>query len=155
MIVFALDCGYTNSGYCVFDTQNEVFLEIDHIVAKHDLFSEKLLMIHDRIKSVFDQFHPEFCVFEEPVFLGKGKTGALLHQALGVVKLIAAQEHSEIIGYTAPHVKKLCTGDGKADKKKIEHEVCNHFKLDSSVFPSNHASDAVAVLLCFLKTKIS
>jgi crossover junction endodeoxyribonuclease RuvC len=150
MILIGTDCGVINNSYCVIDTTTLTILEVGDVVSKHKLLQDKLLNIDNKYGELFNKYKPEVFVYEEPCFIGRGVNGTNISQALGVIKLNAAKVGATIISYSATHIKKQVTGDGKADKELVASNAANYFKVDKSIFLSDHSSDSAAIGMCYL-----
>jgi crossover junction endodeoxyribonuclease RuvC len=150
MILIGTDCGIRNNSYCVIDTTTLTILEVGDVVSKHKLLQDKLLNIDNKYSELFNKYKPEVFVYEEPCFIGRGVNGTNISQALGVIKLNAAKVGATIVSYSATHIKKQVTGDGKADKELVASNAANYFKVDKSIFLSDHSSDSAAIGMCYL-----
>lgn len=150
MILLSSDIGSVNNSYCVIDTTTLTILDVGDVVSKHKLLQDKLLNIDNEYNKLFNKYKPEVFVYEEPCFIGRGVNGTNISQALGVIKLNAAKVGATITSYSATKIKKQVTGDGKADKELVASNAANFFKVDKSIFLSDHSSDSAAIGMCYL-----
>jgi crossover junction endodeoxyribonuclease RuvC len=90
---------------------------------------------------------------EKIFFARNAKTAIRVGQALGVMLLSAEQMKTEIAEYAPGRIKKVVTGDGRADKKVIQKFVRKALgaKVRSKKGKKTHfdnAADGLAVALC-------
>ena len=67
--------------------------------------------------------------------------------ARGVICLAAAEHDIPVVDYSATHVKKMLTGNGRAPKAQVQHAVQRELPLDQLPDPPDVA-DALAIAMC-------
>ena len=72
-------------------------------------------------------------------------------QTMGVIKLAAHKNKSEVYEYPPLRVKMVITGSGKAQKTDVQSKVRKALSLRKIPRPT-HAADALAVAICHAKT---
>lgn len=103
----------------------------------HADLTEVMLELRPGLVSVESVFsHPE-----------RAATGVRMGHARGVILLAAAQQGIELVEHAPTQVKKALTGDGKADKARMQAAVVTRCGLDSKPEPPDVA-DALAIALC-------
>lgn len=109
--------------------------------------SERLVEIHDGLRSVIDQWEPVEAAVEE-TFVNKNPTSTLkLGLARGVVLLTPALFGLKVAEYPANLVKKSVVGAGHAAKEQVQMMV-RVLLPASGAAESADAADALAVAIC-------
>ena len=110
-----------------------------------DALAARLLVIHDGLMRILDQFRPDEAAVEV-TFVSKDARATLkLGQARGVVMLAPARAGLPVFEYAANLVKKSVTGAGHADKRQIAMMVG---RLLPGAEATADAADALAVAIC-------
>lgn len=155
-ILLSLDVGSTNNAYSVYDTVTKQVLEVQDVTADNTNYpnvENKISYAHHTLSEVFKKYGVSICIYEQ--FVGKGSTAAAIYQVLGGIKLAATNNNVQLLSYTAPQVKRLVTGNGKADKADIAKVVNTAFNLNLpySKKSQTHKTDSLGVLYCYLRDK--
>lgn len=111
-------------------------------------FPGRLQYLHDRVRSVIDEFKPEALVMEKPIFCQNIKTALTLGQAGGMAVLAAAETGLQFYEFTPLEVKKAVTGNGRAAKDQVSRMVQVLLAHDEPL-DSEHVSDALACAICY------
>jgi crossover junction endodeoxyribonuclease RuvC len=86
----------------------------------------------------------------EQLFFNKNvRTALAVGHARGVVLLTLAQANVPVYEYTPLEVKQAVTGNGRADKRQVQHMVTLLLSLSKIPKPDD-AADALAIALCHL-----
>lgn len=115
---------------------------------KHKEAADRLLQIRRELLSLIKEFKPDFAVVERLFFSRNQKTAIAVAEARGVITMTLAEQ---TIGYqqlTPNEIKSSVTGNGKADKKQIQHMVQQILNLDRIPEPDD-AADGLALALCY------
>jgi crossover junction endodeoxyribonuclease RuvC len=156
MLILGIDPGTATTGYgTVSITKNgPVALDWGLIeTAKEQSPSQRLLFIHQSMLALVTKLKPNVIAIERIFFATNAKTAIRVGQAQGVMLLAAATTNADIVEYAPGTIKKLVTGDGRADKKMIQQTLRQVFgaKVRSEKRKKTHfdnAADALAVALC-------
>jgi crossover junction endodeoxyribonuclease RuvC len=102
---------------------------------------------------LFRKHNPDVMAIEKIFFARNAKTAIRVGQALGVMLFSASKAKTEIVEYAPGRIKKVVTGDGRADKKIIQKYVRKALgaKVRSKKGKKTHfdnAADGLAVALC-------
>lgn len=151
-MILSLDPGLVNIGYSIYDEDNKKILKTGELVNREDSFLKKLKEIYIYFKAYFEKYSINTFVYEKPVFLGRGENGILISYCLAIILLLCSLNETKVFCYTPKKVKKEVTGEGTSDKHQVAKKVSEYFKIENK-FSSNHASDSLAVLICYLKIK--
>ena len=149
MILLSADIGLVTNGISIYDLSDNKLLKYFDFFSRQKKIEDKLNNIYDIYTKTFSQYRPSCYIYEEPCIVNRGVNGTLVPQALGVMKLVAKQHDSNIFSYSPKFVKKKVTGDGNAIKSVIAKSVSEYFDINNK-FTSDHVSDSLAVLICYL-----
>jgi crossover junction endodeoxyribonuclease RuvC len=110
---------------------------------------KRLDVIDKAITVMYEAYQPFAAVIRERGFSQHAATTQALFKVVGVSEL-NLRDHT-IIEIPPTTVKKILTGDGKADKLAVAVAVRRLLKLpDDFVFKTDDESDACAVILAYL-----
>ncbi|GAA6622847.1 crossover junction endodeoxyribonuclease RuvC [Scytonema sp. NUACC26] len=152
MLIFGLDPGVTNIGYSIYSTIDKQVLESSEITAKQHELEDKLVHVYNKFNELIEKYQFKMLSYEQPVFVGRGTTGERINRVLGVILLLCRLNGIQTLSYTAPQLKKKTTGNGKADKHDVESAVAKYFNINNK-FSTNHASDSLGAIMCYLLDK--
>ena len=161
MNVLGIDPGTATTGYGV------VRLSKDGVVAvgfglietsKDGSPGRRLEVIHSELVKIIAKFKPDVMAIEKLFFAANAKTAIRVGQAQGAMLLAAANESVEVFEYAPGSIKKMVTGDGRADKKTIQRNLRKILGNGIRSAPRkrthfDNAADALAVALCHLATE--
>ncbi len=156
MIVLGIDPGTATTGYSILEVNGHglIPLEFDLIeTAKTFTHAERLSMIYDHTKEIIRVNHPDVMAIEKIFFSNNAKTAISVGQAQGVMFLAAADFKLPIAEYAPGTIKKIVSGNGRADKKEVQRALREIFgaKVRSKAKKKTHfdnAADALAVAYC-------
>jgi len=157
MKILGIDPGTATTGYGVIKVNKNKKLE----VLKFDLIetdkngspSKRLETIHKEMLQIFKKYKPDVMAIEKLFFAANAKTAIRVGQAQGIMLLAAANNNTEVFEYAPASIKKILTGDGRADKRKIQKHlrILLGNKIRSRPKKKTHfdnAADALAVAVC-------
>jgi len=157
MKILGIDPGTATTGYGVIKVNKNKKLE----VLKFDLIetdkngspSKRLETIHKEMLQIFKKYKPDVMAIEKLFFAANAKTAIRVGQAQGIMLLAAANNNTEVFEYAPASIKKILTGDGRADKRKIQKHlrILLGNKIRSKPKKKTHfdnAADALAVAVC-------
>ncbi|MBW4600949.1 MAG: crossover junction endodeoxyribonuclease RuvC [Calothrix sp. FI2-JRJ7] len=148
MKILAIDTGYSNLGYTIYDiNQKQLILVETFTTSKDKNFEQKLVSIFGFFRNLIVEHKPNILVYENPIM--SNATGAKIQNAIGLLLYLAAFNKMKVVSYSATEIKKVVTGSGKADKQQIMDNVASRFYISYN-FTSDHASDSAAVCLTYL-----
>jgi crossover junction endodeoxyribonuclease RuvC len=152
MRVLGIDPGATATGYGLVELEGDTLsaLRFGAIIAPSKLaFPERLLRIHQELRTLLAAEHPD-CAAVEAVFFARNVQSALrLGQARGVALLALAEAGLPIHEYSALEVKQAVTSYGQAGKEQVQEMVRMLLDLPEAPAPAD-AADALAVAICHL-----
>lgn len=159
MIVLGIDPGTATTGYGILEVNGHGLVprEFDLIeTQKSFTHAERLSMIYDHIHEIIRVTSPDVMAIEKIFFATNAKTAIAVGQAQGVMFLAAADFKLPIVEYAPGTIKKVVTGDGRADKKVVQQALRSIFGagIRSNAKKKTHfdnAADALAVAYCHVK----
>lgn len=108
--------------------------------------AERLAAIAAAIAALLVEHQPELVALER-VFHGKNARSLIvLAEARGAILAAVAKSGTPIAEVTPAMVKSVVTGDGRADKQRVERMIRLQLGLGTADLPSD-ASDALAVAI--------
>lgn len=168
MLIIGIDPGTATTGYGIIKVPDDILsreynydLELvtyDNISTSKDLPAEhRLLLIHDKLCHILEQYKPDQMVIEMLFFGANTRTAISVGQARGVLMLCAAKYNIPVTEYTGLQVKLMVAGGGRADKKQVHEGVrkflgTNGVKRNVLATPKgghlDDATDALAIAIC-------
>jgi crossover junction endodeoxyribonuclease RuvC len=127
MLILGIDPGTATTGWGLVkknDTTDFEILEWGLIETNKETAPHiRLHEIHEQMLSLLDKFHPDVLVMERVFLFNNAKTVIRVSQAQGVILAACANYKVEVFEYAPASIKKLITGNGRADKKQMEAAV--------------------------------
>lgn len=127
MLILGIDPGTATTGWGLvekLDGKDFEVLEWGLIETNKDTAPHiRLHEIHEQMLSLLDKFKPNVLVMEKVFLFNNAKTVIRVSQAQGVILLSCANYSIEVIEYAPATIKKLITGNGRANKKEMEVKV--------------------------------
>ena len=150
MNILGIDPGLATTGFAVLEmngrTKKLLTVGVIRTPAKHE-FGERLSEIYDDLTGLIREYKPELCAIEQLFFSKNVTTGIQVSHARGVIILALGKAKIPVTEYTPSAMKRLLTGNGKADKKSIQKMVMLELGLAKAPHPDD-AADAVSLALC-------
>ncbi len=144
--IIGIDPGSYNTGYGIVEIIGSkiVYLDSGCIVAKSNVFFDRLKMIYFKILDILINYKPIDLVIEK-TFIYKNYSSVIrLNQINGVIILAAIINFISIFEYSITEIRKSVTNKGNVSKSYINKNICNLFKIDKLNF---HITDALAVAI--------
>jgi crossover junction endodeoxyribonuclease RuvC len=163
MIVLGIDPGTATTGYGILEVKGQGLmpLEFDIIeTKKHFTHAERLSMIYDHIREIIRKSEPDVMAIEKIFFATNAKTAIAVGQAQGVMFLAANDFKLPVVEYAPGTIKKIVSGNGRADKKAMQQALRSIFgaSIRSKAKRKTHfdnAADALAVAYCHVKMTVN
>ena len=149
MRILGIDPGIGRMGWGIVDENGSKVKVVayDCLETSKDLSTpERLQLVYETVKKLFETYHPDALSIEELFFNTNVTTAMTVGQARGVVLLAAAQADVSIGVYTPLQVKVALTGYGRAEKSQIGQMVKTVLGLEKIPKPDDTA-DALAIAL--------
>jgi crossover junction endodeoxyribonuclease RuvC len=150
MRIIGIDPGTGILGFGIVDYEKSTLRLVDAGVIRtpvHHPDAERLLIIHDELKQLLDEFKPDVMSVEKLFFAQNVTTAMTVAQARGVVLLLGQQYKLGLHEFTPLQIKQAITGYGKADKKQMQEMVRVLLQLQEVPQPDD-AADALAAAIC-------
>jgi len=152
MIICGIDPGLDVTGYAVLrrdDAGRSTILDAGVLRTNPaSALADRLLQLEDDFAEVLTQWRPEVVGVEQLYAHYKHpRTAIQMGHARGVLLATAARAHARVISFSATHVKKHLTGNGRASKTQVQQAVQSLFRLADPPEPPDVA-DALAIAYC-------
>ena len=152
MRILGIDPGLRITGYgCVevVDENHTMVVEAGVIrVPSSGPLERRLHHLHVELESILSELKPHHMavesLFTHPRMLA---TGIRMGHARGVILLAGAAHNLEVMELPPAEVKKALTGDGRADKRRMQLAITAQCRLQEVPEPPDVA-DALAIALC-------
>lgn len=158
MIVLGIDPGTATTGYGVIRVNGGASIDVVDYglieTSKEDEPGTRLMRIYDElVEAIIGKHKPDIFVIEKLFFATNVKTAMRVGQAQGAMLMAAARHGLSAYEYSPMTIKKVLTGNGRADKKSVQKHVRRHLgasvrKKKGSKTHFDNAADALAVALC-------
>lgn len=157
MLILGIDPGTATTGYGVINVNGDSNYEVFDFglieTEKNGDQGKRLVSIYKQSTAVFKRHKPDVVAIERLFFASNAKTAMSVGQALGVMLFAAAAFNINTVEYAPATIKKIITGDGRADKKLVQQSLRKVLgaKVRSRKHGKTHfdnAADALAVALC-------
>jgi crossover junction endodeoxyribonuclease RuvC len=152
LTILGVDPGVASTGFGIIRVDGDDVLELlDEGVIKtepgtpHD---RRLKAIYEGITGLIVRHKPDAVAVEGIYFSRNLKSLVEVSEAIGVITLAAGNRDIGVKKFTPLEVKSAITGFGKAGKPQVQRMVMAMLGLDGAQ-KTHHASDAIAVALCY------
>ena len=154
MRVLGVDPGLTCAGFGLVERSNAGVKAVSYgaIRTAPGPVPGRLSSLYGRLEELIGSLEPDALAVERVLFNANVRTAMSVAQAAGVALLAGAQADCEIAEYTPSEVKLSITGDGAADKARVQMMVRRLLGLPSTPKPPD-AADALALALTHLQTR--
>ncbi|MFQ6048782.1 MAG: crossover junction endodeoxyribonuclease RuvC, partial [Phycisphaerae bacterium] len=146
-----IDPGLQVSGYAVIAADDEALTVIDAGVVRTDptaSLAQRLAQLETGIGEILSEHNPVLLAVEELYsHYRHPATAILMGHARGVILLTAARRGLPVLSFSANHIKKALTGNGRASKQQIQRAMLARLRLNRLPEPADVA-DALAVAVC-------
>jgi crossover junction endodeoxyribonuclease RuvC len=152
MIILGIDPGTILMGYAVVSRSGSAisFVQMDVLNMKRIKDpTEKLGLIHKKIVSLIEEYHPDEVSIESP-FYGKNPQSLIkLGRAQGVAIAAALSKDVPVYEYAPLKIKQSITGRGRATKEQLWAMLVRILGLNDVAMPHYlDASDALGAAVC-------
>ncbi len=157
MRILGIDPGTATTGWGVLEVINDNLKVIEWGLvetSKDEKVEERLSKIYKETLAILKKFTPDVFVFEKIFFATNAKTAISVGQAQGVMLLAAARSKLAVASYAPGTIKKLITGNGRANKKDVQQAIRKILgnQVKSRAHKKTHfddAADALAIALTY------
>ncbi|MEZ5949445.1 MAG: crossover junction endodeoxyribonuclease RuvC [Planctomycetaceae bacterium] len=156
--ILGIDPGLTRTGYGVVHREGaRVMLDEGGVIATStsQTLADRIHEITSEVRSLIAEWRPEVMVIEQIFSLGKNpKSAILVAHVRGALLATARAADIQVRHYKPTQIKKLLTGNGRANKEQMQEVVRAELRLREVPRPHDVA-DALAIALCHLHTRWS
>lgn len=155
MRILGIDPGTATTGYGFVDSVKGINKVIEWGLietSKETKTEDRLNKIFKETSAILKRMVPDVFVFEKIFFAANAKTVIAVGQAQGVMLLAAARSKLLVESYAPGTIKKLITGNGRANKKDVQIAIRKILgnQVKSQAHKKTHfdnAADALAIAL--------
>ncbi len=156
MLILGIDPGTATTGYGLVKVSSKKYKAIKWGLIeteKNGDPSKRLESIFKQMHKVLKDYNPDIMAIEKIFFAANAKTAIRVGQAQGVMLYAAAKTKTDVVEYAPATIKKVISGNGRADKKEIQKAVRKYLgaKVRSEKRKKTHfdnAADGLAVAMC-------
>ena len=151
MIVLGIDPGSRITGFGFIEVLENHERLIRHGVIRLDTEKShqlRLLTIYSELCSLIQEYLPDFCAVEMPVYGNNPQSMLKLGRVQAAAMLASLSQEVPVVEYTPKEVKKAVTGNGNATKDQVRFMVKSVLQIGEGLELGLDASDALAVGLC-------
>jgi crossover junction endodeoxyribonuclease RuvC len=151
--VLAVDPALRCTGYAILEANGTRVTALTYGTIKNrtDLLpSGCLVSIHERVRELIEEYHPDGAAFEAIIYVQSMRTAITLGTARGAALLAVAQRGLPIHEYAPRRVKQGVVGHGGAQKSQVGFMVRALLGLTET--PQADAADALAIGLTHFQT---
>ena len=154
MRILGIDPGFKATGYGCIEAEGRsaVLVETGTVEPKErDLIQNRIQKVYAILGGLMDEHNPRVLVLEKLYAHYKHPvTASKLGHVRGVICLLCAQKHIELVEHSVKRIRKALTGNGNASKVQIRAVVADILKIDAAKLPLD-ASDALALALGYAR----
>lgn len=153
MLILGIDPGTAETGYGLIECAKDSVKLVKHGTIKtssQDGAGKRLVSIFEQMTTLLKKHRPQVLAVESLFFNLNAKSASAVGQAIGVIKLAAAQRKMKIFEYPPLRIKMKLTGSGRAKKPQVQSEVRKVLRIRKIPRPT-HAADALAAAICHWK----
>ena len=160
MLILGIDPGTATTGYGILKVNKDSYDVVDFGLIETEKNGEpsiRLRKIYLQLNRIIKEHNPDVFAIEKIFFATNAKTAIRVGQAQGVMLLSAAKYKTKVFEYAPGTIKKVITGNGRADKKDVQKSLRQVLgaKVRSEKRKKTHfdnSADALAVALCHAET---
>ena len=152
MFVLGIDPGLSTTGYGLVEGSHPPKALRAGVIRtdKEMPAPARLAELHRGLEELIRETNPDVIALET-VFTNRNlQTAISVGRASGVALLAAAQADLPVFEYVPTAIKAAVTGDGSANKDRVQQMVTRLLRLADPPKPAD-ASDALAIALCHLR----
>lgn len=149
MLYLGIDPGFDRLGFGVIKKTLASFEYIESGVissSRDKQIGERLLELEAPLKLLLEKYEFESVALEEVFFRKNLTTGVRLIEARGMIMITLARFQINPIQVAPTSLKKMVTGNGRAEKKQMQLVIKKLLKLDSLPKPDD-AADGIGLAL--------
>lgn len=151
MRILGIDPGLAIVGFGVIEQEHNRLSLVDYGTVTTPAgmpLPERLVIVHDGVKKVVEDYRPDMVAFEELFFCKNVTTAIAVGQARGAAVIAARNAFGgKLYEYTPKQIKQAITGYGHADKQQMQQMVRILLQMDHIPKPDD-AADALAIAIC-------
>ncbi|WP_102272460.1 crossover junction endodeoxyribonuclease RuvC [Cytobacillus massiliigabonensis] len=140
--IMGIDASLTNSGIAITTFNKKIIILQTIKTTSNTPVKERILFVHQELERLIEEFNVRLVLIENN-YTGGSKE---VNWIIGVIYLITAKRGLEIKTYPPSTIKKVVTGNGRANKKEIKPSIN---KIFGELRTNEHIRDALAIIHCY------
>lgn len=147
--ILGIDPGTTSIGYAIikYSQKKPQLLHADLFHTKPINYIDNLKQVNYILENILNQWKPDILAIEKLYFAKNTKTALSVAETRGAILLITSLAGLEVYEYTPLEVKKVITGDGRADKTQIKKMLNLTLPETCGLKAQDDVYDAIAIAL--------
>lgn len=127
MVILSIDPGTYKLGWAL--TDEKTLIDAGLIESQKKKLGDRFLQVYKALGQIFDRAATyELSLVAVEQYVGASKLGTdAMKGLIGIIHLMAAQRGYPVIDFYPTTVKKMLTGDGKADKEVVAQAVARQY----------------------------
>ncbi len=159
MVILGIDPGTATTGYGIIETNGDKTIKVIEYglieTSKDTSAGKRLASIQIQLSKIISDHKPDVLAIEKLFFATNAKTAIRVGQAQGVMLYSAAIAGIPVYEYAPGSIKKIVSGNGRADKLDIQKAVRKFLgakvrKKKGGKTHFDNAADALAVAICHI-----
>lgn len=158
MIILGIDPGTTTTGFGLVKLIEKEITLIDYGLIeteKNGQMGKRFIRIHELMNEIFKKYNPDVMAIERLFFANNAKTAISVGQAQGIMYYSAEVFGIPVFEYAPGRIKKIISGDGRADKIMVQRAVRKILgarvrKKKGEKTHFDNSADALAVAICHI-----
>lgn len=138
MIILGIDPGTVNLGICILDSASR------SVLTHNNIRVHSYTALYKLIQDYIIEYSVTHVAIEKPFFTSATLTSNIgTLEGIGIIKYCLEAFPKVIMKqYSPAHIKKVFTGNGKADKQDIIKEAKSKYGVETKI---THIADAIAI----------
>lgn len=162
MRILGIDPGTATTGYGLIIAKPNKYEVLDWGLIETDKngsVEKRLGVIYKKMVKLIKGSTPDVIAIEKVFFATNAKTAIQVGQAQGAILVAASRYNAKVVEYAPGTIKKMVSGNGRADKKQVQKSVRKYLgaKVRSKKRKKTHfdnEADALAVAICHAKREV-
>ena len=155
MFIIGIDPGLGCTGWGIIKYENSDIEYVDSGTIKSspkESLSTRIRYIFEKIRIIIYKYNPHVAVIEDMFLNTNPKTTIKLGIVKGIILLaLNMSEIRNVNTYASTTIKKLVTGNAKADKEDVRFVICKMLNLNENFCDKFDESDALATAIAHVR----
>lgn len=145
--IMGIDPGRVNTGVGLIRTDPCRYYKSRHIYTKGMGHAEGLFYTFNTLKNMVEKYNPDIIAFE------KSSKSDDVVKVNTIIELVSEMYEIPLRGYAPATIKKVLTGNARADKKEVEKVVRTELEMNEGEM-IDHIFDGLAAALTYVRKEL-